>query len=206
VAGIVAGRVKDRYGLPTAILSESDADGKPLLKGSVRSVSGVDVITMLKKHGELFLKLGGHAMAAGFTMPAEQEETLKALLNADMEILLAENPQLLDRKPAVATEAAAAELTLDLAECVRKFEPTGAGNPKPLFRLSGASAANVKRMGSEGQHMRFVAGGIPCVLFGASDEYADRITDGTPVSLVGAVEVNSWNGTDSVQFLIREIE
>ncbi|MDR1954216.1 MAG: single-stranded-DNA-specific exonuclease RecJ [Clostridiales Family XIII bacterium] len=206
VAGIVAGRVKDRYGLPTAILSESDADGKPLLKGSVRGVPGVDVITMLKKHGELFLKLGGHAMAAGFTMPAERDETLRALLNADVEALLAENPQLLDRKPAVATDAAAAEITLELAEWMRKFEPTGAGNPKPLFRLSDVSVSNVKRMGSERQHMRFVAGGVPCVLFGASDEYADRIADGTPVSLVGVVEVNSWNGVDSVQFIVREID
>jgi single-stranded-DNA-specific exonuclease len=223
IAGVVAGRIKDRYGLPTAVLSESvredEDDGlepvasaghtgvcaSRILKGSVRSIPGVDVIAMLKRHGELFLKLGGHAMAAGFTLAAENEERLRTLLNGEMETLIAGSPALLKRDVAVDAEAEPDELSLELAVRIRAFEPTGQGNPKPRFRLACGRIDNVKRMGEQGQHLRFTADGVPCVLFGTAEKYADAIAKDRPLSLVGVLDVNDWNGREQAQFIVREV-
>ncbi|MDR0357378.1 MAG: DHH family phosphoesterase, partial [Clostridiales Family XIII bacterium] len=213
VSGIVAGRVKDKYGLPAIVLSETSSEeggsgsnsrAQKLLKGSARSVPGADIIAMLRRHAHMFLKLGGHAMAAGFTMIEDNEDLLRELLNEDMAELLDAFPDLLDGKARIDAEVSAQELTLELAERLRMFEPTGMGNPRPLLRLSNVPVKNVKRMGAGGRHMRFTADGVPCVLFGAAEEYAEIIAEGEELSLTGVLDVNSWNGRESAQFIVRD--
>jgi single-stranded DNA-specific DHH superfamily exonuclease len=264
VSGIVAGKIKDRFGLPTAVLAETDryvempentetdrnpatpkdaamnaetemsenaamtcetampedaaincgietsadADscgGGTILKGSARGVPGVDIIAMLRRHSELFLKLGGHAMAAGFALRAENEERLRMSLNDDMDALLDEAPDLLTKNIMVDAEPLPQEITQELADRMKRFEPTGAGNPKPRIRIASAVVSKVKYMGNAGQHMRFTASGVPCVLFGSAKEYAGIIAEGNRISVIGTVEINTWNGNSSVQMIVRDV-
>ncbi|MCL2752827.1 MAG: single-stranded-DNA-specific exonuclease RecJ, partial [Defluviitaleaceae bacterium] len=79
IAGIVAGRVKEHTQHPTIVFS--DAHG--VAKGSARSIEGYNVFEALQKHKDLFDRFGGHAMAAGITMPIENIDELRKRLNAD---------------------------------------------------------------------------------------------------------------------------
>jgi single-stranded-DNA-specific exonuclease len=204
VAGIVAGKIKEAYGRPAAVLSESEEDGERVLKGSARSVAGVDVTALLRSHADLFVRYGGHAMAAGFTMRPENEDALRGFLRADTEALLARDPGLFSRSPEADADILPGEASLELARLLEKFEPTGEGNPKPVLRLAAQTPEGVRRMGADGRHLKFFAGGLECVLFARGDEPADLPPGDGPLDLYGSLGVNGWNGRESVQFMIRQ--
>ncbi|MDR0518509.1 MAG: DHH family phosphoesterase [Clostridiales Family XIII bacterium] len=225
VSGIVAGRIKEKYGRPSAVLAEAcgestggaedcgdstESTGGAALKGSARSVAGIDIISMLRSHGELFTKLGGHAMAAGFTFPAAHEDALRKALCADVKALADKNPELLSPPPSADADIESGEATLELAAALEKFEPTGAGNHKPTLCLRGQVPAGIRRMGQDGKHMRFTAGGLPCVMFANAGSPAELDGGDSPegirqgFDLYGTLEINRWNGRESVQFIVRE--
>ena len=204
VAGIVAGKVREATGLPCAVLSESQ-DEKGLLKGSVRSVGRLDVISLLRKHGGLFEKLGGHAAAAGFTITCENEDALREALSADVAGMLEIEPDLLQEAEEAELEIDAADVTIELAEALEEIAPFGAGNPKPSLLLSVPAdrITNVRTMGQDGKHLRFAADGVPCVYFSGA---GTRFTDKGSVKIIGCPEINLWNGYRNIQFAVRHID
>lgn len=125
LAGIIAGRIRERYNHPTFVLTKAEEG----VKGSGRSVEGYHMYEAMTEVKYLFTKYGGHAMAAGLSLPEESVEELRRALNANC--TLGED----DFIPKVhidvpmpmeyATEQIADELEL--------LEPFGVGNPKPLF-------------------------------------------------------------------------
>jgi single-stranded-DNA-specific exonuclease len=219
VSGIVAGRIKEKYGRPAAVLAEvGSADsgeagggadnseaGGGALKGSARSVAGVDIISILRAHGELFTKLGGHAMAAGFTLPAGNEDILREALCADVKVLAGENPELLSPLPSADADILPGEANLELAAALEKFEPTGTGNHKPTLCLRGQLPERVRRMGTDGRHIKFIVNHLECVLFAKGDKPAEFPEGQARLDLYGSLEVNRWNGRESVQFIVRSV-
>jgi single-stranded-DNA-specific exonuclease len=215
VSGIVAGKLKDHYGLPAAVLADTELeDGSAALKGSARGIPGVNLIGILRTHEELFARLGGHAMAAGFTVPATNEEKLRGLLNEDMRRAAEENPEILDRAQDADAEIEVIEATLKLAKQLEQMEPTGTGNPAPLILLRGVRLFDVRHMGAEGQHLRFnVSQGldemgqdtISCVLFAKGAQVAALPDAEENLTLIGTLDVNRWNGRESAQFKVREV-
>ena len=113
IAGIVAGKIKETYHRPTVIVTPSGEE-KQYLKGTGRSIEGVNLYALLKRHEQLFEKFGGHAGACGFLMPAENFETLRAGLLADMTELLAKNPQLFETHYDIDLELPCSALTISL--------------------------------------------------------------------------------------------
>jgi single-stranded-DNA-specific exonuclease len=214
VAGIVAGKIKSRYGLPSAVLS-APPESPGILKGSARSIQGVDLTELLRKHGDLFVKLGGHAMAAGFSIPEENEEALRMALNDEINALLEIRPDLLNQGSHCEISLAPEEITSALALLMDRFEPTGTENPKPLIELKLTQITNVKVMGASGKHLRFNAGGVECVLFGYEEAVevarskgrmdAAELTEGMSVKLSGTLGINWWNGTGKAQFIVEDV-
>jgi single-stranded-DNA-specific exonuclease len=208
IAGIVAGKLKNRYNRPTAVLSReasiSDDEGV-FLKGSARSVEGVDIISMLRSHEHLFTKLGGHAMAAGFTLPEEREDELRAALNADMSELLKCDSTLLEPKARVDAEIKEPEATIEFTEALDAFEPTGSGNPKPAVIIKNALISNVRRIGGDSKHLSFTADGLRCMRFNAAESDFANIIEGAEVSLTGRLEVDEWNGTKTVKLFVDSV-
>jgi len=133
IVGLVASRVKEQVRRPVAAFAPADQAG--LLKGSVRSIEGIhirDVIdAVAAKHPDLVGKFGGHAMAAGLTIDAAQ---LDAFRDA-FELEVGRHTDALTGPDLIWTdgELAAGELTLDLAEELRRGGPWGQGFPEPLF-------------------------------------------------------------------------
>lgn len=132
VIGILASRIKDRYQRPViafAVANESE------LKGSARSIQGIHIRDTLAhiatQHPEVMGKFGGHAMAAGLTIPRESFEKFSKLFD---EIVAKQiNPNQLHHKILSDGELDSIELTLETAEIVREAGPWGQAFPEPLF-------------------------------------------------------------------------
>jgi single-stranded-DNA-specific exonuclease len=201
VSGIVAGKLREAFSRPVAVLSDTQTEtGESALKGSARSVDGVDIIGLLRRYQNLFLKLGGHAMAAGFTMRAEDEDTLRLALDADVKAFVEQDPTLFSDKRCVDWDLSPEDATLELAKALVCFEPTGTGNPQPLMRMEGVTPSDVRRIGPDGRHLKFSVDGLQCVMFGRGSE---ALLPEGPATLLGQLDVNVWNGNEKAQFIVR---
>ncbi|MDR1798204.1 MAG: single-stranded-DNA-specific exonuclease RecJ [Clostridiales Family XIII bacterium] len=196
VSGIVAGKVREATGRPCAVLAQTEEGN---LKGSARTAGRLDLIALLRRHEELFLRLGGHQAAAGFLISAASEDALRRALCADLDAMLREDPDLLSEEVLVDAEIAATDVRAALAQALGGFEPFGNGNPKPAlsFKVRGSEITDVRTMGADGSHLRFRAAGVPCVFFGGAEKF-----QGGDVEIIGTPEINEWQGRKSLQFSV----
>ncbi len=150
VVGIVASRVLQEYYRPTLILG---GDGHEW-RGSGRSIQGFDLAAALRQCGDLLLRHGGHAMAAGLTVRPENVPALRARLNELARRAL--SPEQL--RPAIDLDAAVDlnRLTLGVIEELERLQPSGQGNPSVQVMVSGLRHRRVpQRVGREKQHAKF---------------------------------------------------
>ncbi len=207
VTGIVAGKIKEKYYRPVVIVTDS---GDGMVKGTGRSVPGIDLHALLSKYSDLFLRFGGHAGACGFSMKAEHIEYLRKGLNEDVRVMLDQKPELLKYVLVPDAVITGDEVTLELARDVRRMEPFGEGNPRPVFMIKDITVKNVRIMGSEGQYRKFScmsAGGrmFDAVCFDSNVEGLGDVDAGSVVEIAGEIDENVWNGRSSVQVVVRDI-
>ena len=208
IAGIVAGKIKEEFGKPAIIVTESVGDG--LLKGTGRSIDGLNLYDLLKKHGELFVKFGGHAGACGFLMKSGNLSELRVRLNRETEALYQENAGLFDSGLPIDLTLEAEDIDLGLALELEKLAPFGCRNERPLFQIRGVRPADVNFMGPERQHVRFSGLGtrgrrVPCILFRKAQDYGKLLLAGGVLDLAGYPDINVWNGESKIQFVLRSI-
>ena len=102
------------------------------------------------------------------------------------------------------------DLSVELVKEIEKMEPFGAGNEKPVFRISNARCREVKAIGAELNHGKFKADisgyeGLDCVFFNCGREILDDIEKSPAVDFTGRLEINSWRGRESLQFIVEKI-
>ena len=210
ITGIVAGKLKERYNRPTVLLTPSGCE-KQYLKGTGRSIEGVNLYALLKRHEEYFEKFGGHAGACGFLMGAEHFDRLKSGLLADMETLKEQNPEIFEKKRPFELEINVGDMSVELAEALTKLAPFGNQNPKPLFCVRNVEISDVRYMGEAGQHVRFKISKegkcVTCVLFGNAKDYAE-ILDGSrrAAAIAGAIDCQVWQGIKRLQLMVSWLE
>ena len=215
IAGIVAGKLKDIFMRPAAVLTETvTEDGNTALKGSARSIEGFDIISSFRAHEELFIKLGGHAMAAGFVIPEEKEDLLRQMIDDDVRSASLADPELFNDSKKHDIELSLAEASHETAVLIEKIEPCGAGNRMPMIKLTGVFPMDARRMGQDKRHLKFTASdgsegitsqGLSCVMFGSDESDAVLPADEPPYDFIGELNVNRWNNREEAQFIIREI-
>ena len=146
LAGIVAGRIREKFYLPTLVLTK----GEFCVKGSGRSIEGYSMFEKLSEQKDLFIAFGGHPMAAGLSLPEEHVTLLEELLNAAAG-LTAE-----DLTPKIYLDAVLpfSAISATLMEELALLEPFGNGNPKPVFATSGAFIKGMRRIGKDGSSLR----------------------------------------------------
>ncbi len=209
ITGIVAGKLKERYNRPTVLLTPSGCE-KQYLKGTGRSIEGVNLYDLLKRHEQYFEKFGGHAGACGFLMGAEHFDELKSGLLMDMAELKGQNPEIFEKKRPFDLEINLEDMSVELAEAIAKIAPFGNQNPKPLFCVRDVEISDVRYMGDLGQHVRFriSQGGkcVTCVLFGNAKDYAEILDgDRRAAAIAGSLDCQIWQGTKRLQFMISWI-
>lgn len=141
IAGIAAGRIKEKYNLPTIVLTK----GKDMPKGSGRSIDGYNMFEELSKGKHLMAKFGGHPMAAGLSLQEENIHLLRTLL-IDNCTLTSE-----DLIPKVRIDASIPlnNITYELINEIEKFEPFGKGNTSPLLAVKNISINRIWFVGKE---------------------------------------------------------
>lgn len=209
VVGIVAGRIKERFNRPACVAGLAEGIGK----GSGRSVPGVDLgaAVIAARQAGLLLTGGGHAMAAGFSIRAEQADAFHAFLN--------------ERLAGAAALPSAADLmvegtlsvpgaTAEVARQLERLAPFGAGNEEPTLVLNRARVVRADRVGREATSIRaFVEGEgggprVKAMLFRAREgALADALlarADAVPLHLAGHLRAEAWNGSVNACFVISD--
>ena len=147
--GLTAGRLCEKFRLPAIALSLRE-DGTAV--GSCRSVPGVNIFRMLSACADLLERYGGHEQAAGLCVRTENIPLLRDRLEKEISSSVPEETFLpsMDYDLAVPFRTWTSE-TLALLD---RLEPTGCGNPPPLFLLQGAEIRNARRVGRDGAHLK----------------------------------------------------
>jgi single-stranded-DNA-specific exonuclease len=207
ITGIVAGKLKDIYQKPVIIATPCEG----LLKGTGRSTDKIDMFQILDKYRDLFIRFGGHHSACGFLMSEENFQEFKRNANTDLENRLQEEPDLLDQQSQFDLTLTGADLTLDFFEQLEMMEPFGCKNRRPIFCLHNVSLSNQQKMGKEGTHARFFAHtsdgtSAECVLFSKAIQNEELIYRTEFLNLYGTLQLNVWNGSKKIQFVVDRIE
>lgn len=200
-AGLVAGRLSEKFGRPSlaaAIIGD-------LAVASVRSIPEIDLMECLEDPAvRPFLKtFGGHAQAAGCTFTASFAPALRLALNA----VLAERG--ITASALLPTLELDAELhhrniTMAFAKSLMSLAPFGSGNTEPLFLLPRQSLTDLRTVGSEKSHLQAKVNGIQAVGFRLG-AHIDQLNAEAPVDIACRIGINSWNGRESVQLVIEDI-
>ncbi len=206
VIGIVAGRLKERFGRPACVVAMDGDDGK----GSGRSVPGLDLgaAIIAARQAGLLKAGGGHAMAAGFTVARDVLPQFRTFLGERLQAQLAG-----ELVPVLELDGAldCAGCTVDLVETLKQIGPFGAGNPEPRFAITGARIIKADVVGSGG-HVRCIlagAGGqrLKAIAFRAVDSDLGQALlthGGARFHLAGTLRADTWQGTTSVQLSIED--
>lgn len=210
VMGIIAGRLKDKYNLPSCVATRCDG----IINGSGRSIPGIDLGKII--HDALASGVisegGGHAAAAGFSLPVENETVFREFLeNAVRDAFGGQMPL-----PQVVADADidAGGATMDLVKRLKALEPFGQGNPEPTLILHGGILKYASVMGG-GAHLRGTVitssgGQLPFVGFNlvgtpVGDFLLDDANINTKIMMLGQLKENEYNGRINAQFYLEDV-
>lgn len=214
IAGIVAGKVRERFNVPTIILTK----GKDMPKGSGRSIEGYNLFEELTKCKHLISQFGGHPMAAGLSIEEKNINKLREELNnnctlTDEDII----PKIrIDKKLSIN------EVNYELIEELEKLEPFGKGNETPVLAEKQMRIDKISVIGKSGNVIKFLLKvpnsmiRIEALSFGRanelvemlSSEYGDRYQEvmdkpyGLKLDIIFTPFVNEYNGYKSIQLRV----
>ena len=208
IAGIVAGKVRESTGHPAFILTDANTlEGKPCLKGSGRSIDGYHMFEELTKAGDLLIRFGGHALAAGLSLEKEKLGELRQRLNENS--ALTEDD--LKVKVRIDMELPLSLISESLIEELRTLEPFGTGNDRPLFAARDVFLKNMRVFGKNSNVLKGAAVNgkttLDFVYFGADAMEMKSYIEKCPGSLkiIYSPEIDDYNGTRSIQLNIKGI-
>jgi single-stranded-DNA-specific exonuclease len=203
VIGLVAGRLVEEFYRPAIVLSLRETHAK----ASARSISGFNMIEFLRSFPEDFINVGGHPMAAGFTIAIDNFELLKTKLEAKAEELLTE--ELLTRSLKIDCELSLMHITQELYDEMQKLGPFGMANPEPVFSSHNVEVVEWKVIGKEGKHMRLIVKEndspyFEAIAFGMAEQLRS-LNIGDIMSLAYTIDENEWNGRKKLQLKVKDI-
>lgn len=218
IAGIVAGRIKDAYYRPTILIT----GGEEGCKGSGRSIEGYHLFEALFANRDLFTRFGGHAMAAGLSLPEENIAILRRRLNESCTLT---QEQMI---PFVRLEGALsfAEIDLGLAKELAGLAPFGKGNHAPLFGTKNIRADRIDLIGKKQDILRLTLADpktgirLAAISFDGYESLKDQLKELYPaedcdkiiesghlprlLDIVYSIEINSFRGKSSVQLILKD--
>lgn len=200
VVGLAASRLTEQYYRPSIIASI----GEEYTRGSCRSIPEFHITQALDQCKDLLVHHGGHAAAAGFTV---RNELLTALIER-IESIAQEQLESLDLRPKIFAEIELplSELKPDLLKYLSWLQPTGMGNPAPIFMSSGLRVTRQKALGSDGSHLKMAVtdGKITydAIAFRQGHWFAQLPQR---IDLMYIFELNEYNGQVSLQLNVKDI-
>lgn len=218
IAGIVAGRIKDYYYKPTLVFSKAKEEG--ILKGSARSIEDYNIISKLRDFSNLFEKLGGHAMAAGFSIKEENLDILRNELNKNSD-LTSEN---FIEKVKIDCSLDFKLLNYNIVDELKLLEPYGKANPEPLFGTKNVEIKSLSIIGKNKNVIKLVLKQdeieFSGIIFTNYDKYIKYFNEKFKtndilseyndiknkfIDILYTPVINEYMNTKSIQLLIKDI-
>ncbi len=207
IIGIVASKLVETYNKPVFLMTR-DPNSSNIIRCSVRSISGVDVYSILSQHKEFFEGFGGHKSAAGFSFDENKIkfETFKSALNKTIE----EFTQDVDFNTSAITADMVLEpedLTIENIEIINRLQPFGEGNPAPLFVMNDLFVKEYKFMGQNSNHLKLFltkqnSSILECVKWSTSEF---KLPVNSKLDILFSPSVNHFNGEDNIQLILSDI-
>ena len=208
VIGIVAGRLRERFDKPSCVVAVSEGTGK----GSGRSVRGVNLgaAVIAARQVGIICNGGGHSMAAGFTVSNNELDRLKEFLREHILKQLQNVPMLsvLEFDRVISLSGANTEII----RLLDQVGPFGAENPQPRFVIPQVRVVHANIVGSN--HVRCTltssdgARRLKAIAFRSSETVLGQVllnSQGYPLHVGGKLQLNNWQGTETVQLIIDDV-
>ena len=197
IVGIVASKATAKWRKPTAIYTLAE---KGVLKGSARSVPGVDIFSIFAEFKEIFENFGGHSMAAGMSIRTENLSKFEELFEKG--VAKVTGTKALDRLLDIDLRVELADINMKTVDDINMMAPFGEKNPSPVFCVLSAKVFNKQVL--KGKHLKIkLSNGLDAIGFNMGD-IADSI--GPTINMAFKPVINEWNGLKSLQYLIVDAE
>ncbi|PJE63478.1 hypothetical protein COU89_03130 [Candidatus Roizmanbacteria bacterium CG10_big_fil_rev_8_21_14_0_10_45_7] len=203
IIGLLAGRLMHELQVPVFVGSERN---NGMIKGSARSIDGVNMMPLMQQSGSLLLSFGGHEKAGGFSLSKDNMDAFIASLDT---ALTAMDGHVFEPVQHTDLTLPLPNITTALALALESLEPYGEQNQKPLFMSHDVLIVDRQPVGRGGTHMRVVLKDIregtivKGIYFSASQEFI-TMSINKPTSIVYQVECNRWKGTKA-QVMIQSV-
>lgn len=210
IIGIVAGRLVEQYYRPAIVVSR----GEEMSRASARSIRGVNIIDTIRQAGEgvlpagrqVFVSVGGHPMAAGFTVKTENLELLAQKLAEITDGGITE--EVLLRTVRIDCELSFKLISLELYQKIFQFSPFGYGNLQPSFVSKRVTVEDARLVGRDKSHLKLKLNqngvALEAIGFRMGDRY-NMLSRERLIDIVYSVEEDTWNGNHKVQLKIKDV-
>jgi single-stranded-DNA-specific exonuclease len=202
IIGLVASKMVGKYYRPSIVIALTEEYGK----GSVRSIPGIDIIAVLRQFDHLFLNLGGHPMAAGFTISLENLETLKIELEKYFNETFTDSH--FEPSIDIDMEIPLSKVTYETAGELSGLKPFGVGNKEPVFCTRKVQIAALNKVGKDNTHLslKLSQGGVfnKAIFFGGGSWFGE-LNLGDVIDIAYSMKQSEFNGNRTADIIIQDI-
>ena len=198
VVGIVCAKLVERTGRPTLACAINE---EGIAHGSARSINGFHIVEAMQASSHILVKFGGHPMAAGFTIKAENIEEFRQRLNRYAEETLPDDD--LRRTYTADAEMKLEEVTPQMIQSLARMEPHGIGNQPPLFLLRNLPLRSITVM--KEKHLKLFVGTLKKTVeavWWQAAQYQEQLAGADEISLLCRPELNQWKGRVTLQLKV----
>lgn len=201
IAGIIAGRIRERYVRPTFVLTDSDLGDEA--KGSGRSIPSYSMFEEMSKCKDLFAKYGGHPMAAGLSLPKDNIAVFREKINA----LCTLSEEDFVEKVTIDVPMPLAYVNRKLVDQLTMLEPFGTANPKPVFAQKNLTFLSEKIIGKNAKVAKYSVrdenqNTFELTYFGDTDVLHAELESKKTFSVLYYPSLNAYRGTETIQYIM----
>ena len=200
VIGIVASKITELYFKPSILVCFEEEDGK----GSGRSIPGFDLHAALCSASEYLEKYGGHEMAVGLSLKKDKFEDFR---NEFEKIAKEAHTEEVVSVIKIDKEINLKDITLESVKSLKLLEPFGEANKTPIFIYRNFRIDSIRAL-SEGKHLKLTLKDENTIINAIGfnmGKYSEEYLIGDKIDVIGVLEINSFNGVESVQINMKDI-
>jgi len=205
IIGLVAGKIVETYYRPSIVI----AKGESISKASARSIPGFNIVEAIRSLEDILIDVGGHPMAAGFTLLTENIPTFVERFEKVAEHSITD--ELLARTIYIDMEIPLSVIDISLWEALLPLEPFGFGNYQPVFVSRNVTVKDVRVIGNGNKHLKLKVEDntsktvLEAIAFGKGD-MGNELKIGQQIDVVYSIDLNEWNGIKKMQLVVKDIE
>ncbi len=204
LAGIVAGRLREHFGKPAFVFTDTEEKG--ISKGSGRSTEKYHMFEGIRREDGLLIKYGGHPMAAGLSLRTSDIGRLREQLNRNCGL----RDEDLIEKLWIDAAMPISYISMQLAEELQRLAPFGTGNPRPVFAEKGLEAYDIRVLGKNKNVLKFgireeTGASVSAIMFGDAEELRARLEGSRRLSVLYFPQINEYNGKRELQLQVLDI-